>query len=387
MKWKAWAKRALAFAIDQWFLIGIGFVILFSYLGPQLMMTGGWIRAEWTVNFGVIAIIFLLSGLSMPTPALLLHAANFRLHIVVQAMCFLVTPTVFFAIVQGALRAGNGAIDFYALMGLVVTGCTSTTIASSVIMTRKSGGDDAAALVEVTIGNFGGVFITPALLQLFTLPATGLQEGRPSGNVSDVYARVMLHLGCAVLAPLAVGQVVRYLFSGPVARILEKYRLNKLGSVGLLLLIWTTFSSAFGENAFAQLSAATIIMIVFVSAGLYVAFTLLALLIARPFFSREILIAIAFCSPAKSQAVGFPLIQALYPDITALQRAIITVPLVLYQTEQLVLAQLVVSYFRWRLQKHKRKGEVVDSEDASTELRDSRSLERIGSRNATEEGT
>ncbi len=369
MRFKESARKCGLFVLSQWLLVALGLVILFAFLGPNLMKNGGWIAAQWTIQYGAIAVIFLVSGLSMPLPLLLQHAKSVKLHIVVQGFCFLITPTVFFAIVQGIVRTRND-IDFYVSLGLVMVGTTSTTISSNIIMTRISGGDDSATLVEVALGNIAGIFISPALMQLFTLPGSGLENGRPTGNVQEVYRRVMLHLGTSALAPLVIGQVIRYFIAKKLDPVMLKYKVTKVGPFMLLLLVWSTFSNAFAESAFADLSASSIILLVFLTLGLYAMFTVMCFLVCRPpglapLFDRRITAAVCFCGPAKSQAIGFPLIQTLYTGLPPQQRAIVSVPLVLYQVEQLAVAQGAVYFFTWWIARGKKVDAELGADDES----------------------
>jgi len=137
---------------NQWFLIGIGIAILLAHLFPNVARSGGVLKAQWTVHYLVVAIIFFISGLSLPLAHLKKQASNFKLHIVTQGLSLLVFPTLVFGIVCAARTAGT--IDPYVLVGMVVMGCMPTTVASNVVMTTQSGGDPSAATVEVLLGNF-----------------------------------------------------------------------------------------------------------------------------------------------------------------------------------------------------------------------------------------
>ena len=71
-----------------------------------------------------------------------------------------------------------------------------------------------------------------------------------------------------------------------------------------------------------------------------------------PFLFRQLepkeTIAICFCAPAKTQALGIPLIAAMYSSATDMQRALIQVPMILYTAEQIMVGQVLVWLFkRW----------------------------------------
>lgn len=233
-------RSVLSFAIEQWFLLLLGLLILLAYFFPIVGRRGGSIRSEYTVNYGGVALIFLISGLSLPFDKLLKHAKNLRLHLIVQTYSFLITSSVFFGI--AAAVSTNPYIETSALIGLIAVGCLPTTIASNVTMTREAGGDVAATMVSVTIGNLLGPFISPLLIARLYLPAVGkFREWIPAeavGDLTPLYRNVMMQMGLSVYLPLVVGQVVRALFTDFVQKVVTKYKLAKVGSVMLLLLVW-----------------------------------------------------------------------------------------------------------------------------------------------------
>jgi len=91
--WK-WTKTVLKYLLDQWFVLGVGFVIvsfarsryfvdshsLASVWGqgmaaafPNVARTGGVLKAEYTIKFLLVAIIFFVSGLTLPLRNLVGH--------------------------------------------------------------------------------------------------------------------------------------------------------------------------------------------------------------------------------------------------------------------------------------------------------------------------
>lgn len=125
-------------------------------------------------------------------------------------------------------------------MGMLVLSACPTTIASNIVMTRNSGGDDAAAIIEVVIGNVLGSFIAPVLIYGFIPSHAGFEQWRPASpsTLGPMYANAMKQLGLSVLVPLAVGQALRWTWSDRVEWVLQRFRLAKLCSLGLVLLIW-----------------------------------------------------------------------------------------------------------------------------------------------------
>lgn len=107
-------------------------------------------------------------------------------------------------------------------------------------MTRNAGGDEAAAIIEVVIGNVLGPFLAPSLIYGFLPADAAFDQWRPAApsTMGPMYASVMKQLGLSVLLPLAVGQALRWMWSKKVEWALQTFQLAKVCSLGLVVLIW-----------------------------------------------------------------------------------------------------------------------------------------------------
>jgi len=56
--------------VDQWFIFGIGAIILLAYLAPQPGRKGGWLHPEITSKYVSVVVIFILTGLAIKVAAL-----------------------------------------------------------------------------------------------------------------------------------------------------------------------------------------------------------------------------------------------------------------------------------------------------------------------------
>lgn len=263
---------------------------------------------------------------------------------------------------------------------MTVLSCIPTTIASNVVFTRNAGGEDAAAIVEVVIGNIFGAFVTPALVYAFMPKLPEFEEWQPASpsTLSAMYKNVAQQLGLSVLIPLAVGQLLCYFFPKPTKWALEKLFLGKISTLCLALLVWTTFCGAFATGALFVLPKASLIFNIFMNIALYLLFTVICFFFARPpllvvtwvedmfdknkplgklpaFFkrimvpkrmSKEQTIAVCFCGAAKTTSLGIPLVTAMWSHSDNLRRAFIQIPVLLYTIEQVFIAQLLVYVFR-----------------------------------------
>ncbi|GFF83830.1 uncharacterized membrane protein YMR034C [Aspergillus udagawae] len=380
-------KTIVIFLLHQWMLIGIGVACVLAYYFPNVAKHGGVIRAEYSILYGAMAIIFLTSGLSIPNHKLFTHLLNWRLHFLVQVFSFIFIPALTLAVVHIILAGdSHGRIDRAVLAGYIFTACIPTTIASNVVMTRSAGGDDAAALVEVVIANFLGPFIT-AGWTVTLLPGTAEFDPwrQASGDLSEMYKDVFRQLGLSALLPLVVGQLVRWAWPEQTERVMQTYRISKLGSACLLLIVWMTFSSCFATGALQTLSVQSVLFVVFFNIALYIALTGVCFVLSRPpevlsvnkfgmqrIFKRitpEETIAVCFCGPAKSTALGIPLLYAMWAPVDLYTKARTSVPVLLYTTEQICIAHFFVHILqRW----HKNLNKKQDVETTSDHVSSSR---------------
>lgn len=209
-----------------------------------------------------ISLIFFISGLQLAPAKLKENLTNWRLHIIVQGISFLVTPAIVLgesiltdancglradraktAVIHIALAAGclsSGTPSLPIIVGLLATACLPTTIASNVVMTRNAGGDDAAAVISVVIGNITGTFLSPVLIYGFMPTGVTFEPWRPAGpsTFGKMYAHVAKQLGLTVLVPLAIGQAVRWWKEKQVVKVLNKLRVGKFSTVCLILVVW-----------------------------------------------------------------------------------------------------------------------------------------------------
>ncbi|WVR03774.1 hypothetical protein IAU60_000769 [Kwoniella sp. DSM 27419] len=399
--------KVFGFLLDNWFLIGIGVCIVLAWRFPHVAAEGGVIRSEYSIKYGAIALIFLITGLTLSTRSLYHQLRNWRLHLFTQLFSFLFFPAIVFAIVNiihaaqsdRAGEEGGSGIDKYVLAGMVVMSVMPTTVASNISMTRSAGGSTEAATMQVCIGNLLGTFFTPLLCELFfsssawaygqPIPAGG---GSSTDGLREIYRQLAKQLGLTLFVPLFVGQVIQNCFMQQTKWVANTFRLPKVATFLLLLLIWTVFSTQFYEHAFEAVSTPSILFMVFVNLALYAVFTLLCVLLTRlPFlpssfdprfepsalntsastvsspvttiprriprwrravmgfrFDKKESTAICFCAAAKGMPVGVSTISVLYGGFGEQQKAILLIPLVLYQAQQVAVAQILVWFFkRW----------------------------------------
>ena len=201
-RWRRYLSTAKFLIADQWFLFALGFFIL---LASQVQVPGSQqVLKETVVTYLCVALIFFITGCTLPTKVLLTNYSRWKLHIFVQVQSFLLTSAIVYAVVS--LCAINpDFMDAGLLVGMIFTGCVPTTISSNVIMTKQANGNQALTVVQSTLGNFLGPFIAPLLVIMYTSTGawyTKVVPGVGSGGFGELYKRVFKQLGLSIFLPL-----------------------------------------------------------------------------------------------------------------------------------------------------------------------------------------
>lgn len=193
--------RFLKLVASQWFIIGMGIAIL---IASQVQVPSQHQEIKATVvTYLCVSIIFFLTGCTLKTRVLLENASKWHVHIFVQAQCYLLTSAVLFAFVS-LCAINKEFMDPGLLLGLILAGCTATTISSNVVMTGRANGNQALTVIESTLGNFLGPFLTPALFTMYISGRPWYTEVLPEekGGYGEVYRRVFKQLGLSLFLPM-----------------------------------------------------------------------------------------------------------------------------------------------------------------------------------------
>lgn len=372
-----WTMKVLGFLLDQWFFVLLAVFVVLAWRFPEFAKQGGTVKAQYSISYGAVAVIFLISGLSMTTKDLFANIMHWRAHFTVLTSSFLITSSIIYGIATGIKKGNDGAISDWMLVGLIVTHACPTTVSSNVVMTKAADGNHVLTTCEVFIGNVLGAFITPALVQLYLKGPWDF--GNPvhqaaKESILELYRSVMKQVGLSVFVPLFVGQVVQNIWPKQVKWTLTTFYLNKVGSFMLLLIMYQSFSTAFAQHAFESVSHASIIFLVFFNIGIYLFFTVLVYLYLRPYFivmiynheptendsrfykwgymffrpfyyNRRDTVSMMLCGPAKTAALGVSLVSSQYGAHNE-KLGVLLVPLVLYQAEQVLTAQVLVKFMK-----------------------------------------
>nr|CAH7754272.1 unnamed protein product [Callosobruchus chinensis] len=313
------------FLQKNWLLVGILGCILVAAIYPELGSKQGPLHTEYSVKYGAVFIIFLISGLSLKTENIFSTLQQPKLHLFIQLYTFLFIPvfTQLFVLVLSIF-----GINSWVLKGLITVACMPPPVSSAVILTRTAHGSETAAIFNSVVGSFllGSTTIVPLL-----------------GTV--------IQLTITVLVPLSVGQAVKNWtrFRG------QRLPLNTVGQSALLFVIYTTFCDTFLVPE-TGLSALDVIFTVFTVLILQIVLMYLSFKLANRFrrhFSPQDVIAIVFCSTHKSLTLGIPILRIMFHGYSHLSQ--ISLPLLVYHPTQIILGGLLVSQMKYWVYSQKTK--------------------------------
>ena len=201
-RWHHHLSTVRWFITDQWFLLALGCLILIaSQVQVPLSQQN---KREVVVTYLCVALIFIITGCTLPTHVLVQNYKRWRIHLFVQIQCFLMTSAIAFAVVS-ICATNPDFMDPGLLVGIIFTGCVSTTISSNVVMTGQAHGNQALTVVQSTLGNFLGPFLTPLLVEMYTSTGAWYTKILPdagAGKLGDLYRRVFKQLGLSLFLPL-----------------------------------------------------------------------------------------------------------------------------------------------------------------------------------------
>lgn len=399
------AKQVWDYLYSQWFFFALAILIIIARWWPQFAKDNGLIKGQYSIGYLMPAIIFFKSGSDIPFSDIKTNMIKWRQHVISQTFSFLISSSIAYGFCLAIIKSNNKNIDKWTLAGIIVSMCCPTTIASNIVMSKKSNANFSLTICSTVLGNSLGAFISPAVVQLFMKGEFDFANpANNSSGVTGVYRRVMKQLGCCLFVPFFIGQMVRIWYLSEIQWFWKTFRLTKLGSVCLLMIMFNSFSTAFAQHAFTSVSHINIIFLCFFNVGLYLFLSLLTYFLVRPYifllilkmnakeiaifkrqrsfeveeikecdeyknanfikkfklanngltvkhfianfwFDKKDTVSLLLCTAAKTAALGVAIMTSEYgADKDKIGQLL--VPLVLYQSEQVIVANFQTTFFK-----------------------------------------
>ena len=312
----------------------MGAVVL-AVLFPGPGAAGGVLKTEVTTK-ALVALTFLILGLSLPTRQLLSSAAKIKLHAFCQLSNFVLAP----AIMLGLLALFGSYLHEGIYLGAIYLSVLPATISSAIILTGNADGDSSAALFSTTLSNALGVFATPILCSIL-LKTSGETE------LSSLGALIS-KLSMLVLLPLVIGQALRKFLRDWANR--SKSLFKKTSNGAIVFIVYAAFCNSVENDIWSQVGFATIVSTIVFSLLFLGVFSLLVWIIS-PLAARDHSerIAAFFCGSQKTLAAGVPMASVIFssmPGISNSVAGLILLPLMCYHPAQLFLAGFLSPVFK-----------------------------------------
>lgn len=313
--------------LPDWFLTGMGLVILLAWAFPQPGAAGGWLHPEILIKAGV-ALIFFLHGLLLSFGALRDGVLRWQAHLVIQCTTFVLFPILGFALLQMGLDPLLG-LGFFYLCAL------PSTVSSSVAMTAAARGNVPVAVFNATLSGLLGIVLTPFLMGLV------MRTGGQTLPMGEVMADLVLLL----LLPLALGQLMRPLLGAFAQK--HKRWVSKVDRGTILLLVYTSFCDSFALGVWHMQAGGALALTVLATVGLFFCVLGAMILLCRWLgFDAPTRAAVVFCGSKKSLATGVPMAHLIFAGQP--EMGLLLLPIMLYHSLQLLVCAPLAN--RWARQ-------------------------------------
>jgi sodium/bile acid cotransporter 7 len=312
------------------FVIAMAAAIALAAMAPELGSQHGVLHISAVTQTG-IALVFFLHGAALSRAALKTGAANWRLHLLIQAATFVLFPLLG-ACLYLAARPLSASDELG--VGLLYLCVLSSTISSSVTTTALARGDVAAAVFNATLSGLLGMVLTPALIGVFA-----------AGDQSMSWLSSVGNIALMLFAPFALGHLARPLFATLLAR--HRKALSWLDRSVIVLIVYGAFCDSIAADMWSQYGVG-ILVVAFTAVALLLAVALIGITWAarRLQLSVEHEIAALFCGSQKSLANGAPMAKILFGSQPGL--AMIMLPLLMYHQLQLLVCSALARRYAAR---------------------------------------
>ena len=303
--------------IDRFSLILLATVVVATLLPCE----GDVARVFDVVTIAAIAALFFLHGAKLSREAIVQGITNWRLHLLVLAITFILFPLLGL----GAREVALGLLTPSLAAGILFLTLLPSTVQSSIAFTSIAGGNVPAAVCSASASNLIGIGLTPILVAAF-------MGGEAHVSGDQIWAIIF-----QLLVPFVAGHLSRPLTRAFVER--NRAMLSVVDRGSILLVVYTAFSAAVVEGLWTRLPIWQLLLVgLFSVVLLALVMVITVFLAARLGFDRADRIAILFCGSKKSLASGVPIAGVLFP---AAQVGPIILPLMIFHQLQLLACAVI----------------------------------------------
>ncbi|HKJ42358.1 MAG TPA: bile acid:sodium symporter family protein [Sunxiuqinia sp.] len=305
------------------FISGIIGMILLAYLLPGIGKAGSAIELHSVIRYG-IALLFFFYGLRLSPEKLINDLSNWRIHVTIQSITFLLFPLVVLAF-HPLLKGTDGEIFWLSVFFLAAL---PSTVSSSVVMVSLAEGNIPSAIFNASVSGIIGIIITPLWMSIF------LEQQ----NEAFAFGDVLRDLVIQILIPLIVGLFLHRVWGKWANR--NKRYLSLFDKTVILTIVYRSFGDSFGNGIFASIKLHDLLILTgSVLALFFFIFEGTKWLTKQIHFNREDRITVLFCGSKKSLVHGSVMASVLFAGTTI--GSLFLVPVMIYHAFQLFYISIV----------------------------------------------
>lgn len=315
--------RMFARFLPDRFILGILLMILLAWLFPGIGGPNGLITLDTINHYGVI-VLFFFYGLRLSPEKLKADLRNWKLHITIQALTFIVFPLLvlpFYPIFDETVYLNLWlAVFFLATL--------PSTVSSSVVMVSIARGNIPSAIFNASISGMIGILATPLWMGIF------LDASNADFNLAQTFNDLLLQ----IFAPVILGLVL-HKWLGAWALKYKHYN-NMFDKAVILSIVYESFSTSFLNGIFDTLPIWTLIILSVSVIVLFFVVYIISNQISKWLkLTREEQITVVFCGSKKSLIHGSVMASVLLAG--SANGSLFLVPIMIYHAFQLFYISIV----------------------------------------------
>ncbi len=305
------------------FIGGLLLMIVLAWLFPGIGGKDSFFSLKEITQYA-IALLFFFYGLRLSPEKLINDLKNWKLHVTIQSITFVVFP-ILVLLFRSFLKGTENEVLWLAVFFLAAL---PSTVSSSVVMVSIAKGNIPSAIFNASISGVIGIIVTPLWMGLFL--------GKQAGSFD--FGSVIVDLFLTILLPVIAGLILHRFWGNWASR--NNKRLSIYDKSVILSVVYSSFSDSFQNGIFHGISWLELgILTGSVIALFFVVFNFTKVLNRLMKFNREDGITVLFCGSKKSLMHGSVMAGVIFAGSST--GSIFLVPIMIYHAFQLFYVILI----------------------------------------------
>lgn len=306
------------------FILALFLAIIIAYFFPQLLSM---FPLGTIIDVG-IGLIFFFYGLKLAPAELKAGFFNYRSHLLIQSVTFLLFPLltfIFIPVFEEGIRSDIWIAIFF-------LGVLPSTVSSSVVMVAIAKGNLPTAIFNASISGLIGILATPLWLSLFMMQSAEFA-------IVDVITKLLLQ----IVMPLIIGLLLQR-FLGHFARTHNR-KLGLFDKSVIVLIVFSSFSNSFSSNLFSTIEITDLLKLTLIVVLLFFSvYYIIGYLCKLMNFSIEDTITAKFAGTKKSLVHGSVMAKIIFGTSASL--GLFLLPIMIYHILQLLVIAVFAENYR-----------------------------------------